>query len=442
MAKTMGALCSVAALGLVLAACANEEDSQANGQADAQEEIQIEFWHSTAGNAGETLQALVDEFNDEHDGAIEILPLYQGNYADSIAKFISSVQTGDLPALYQANEAQVSYLIDSGLAVPAEELSERSGAYDFDNLLPAVRSYYTVDGTIHSMPAMVSQPTVFVNKDLLDEAGVELEQLQTVSGLLDATEAIHAATGIPGTTFHHNAWYVEIFNSALGNETCSPDNGVGAEPATEFNIANDELVAMLDRFGEFYATGALHNPGADGQAATGAFQTGNVATQLVTSSALSGVEEAAKDFEFVLSPWPQETEDAGAVIGGNSLWAIQEGHSEEVQNAAWEFMKFMGSDDVQERLFLETGYLPTTQRSIESLDGLNPRQETLLAQLRDTPETVVTAGCHTGALNTARAEYQLALANIAGGADAAQELATAEEAATRAIADYESRSGR
>lgn len=437
MVKKMAAVLSAVALGMSLVACAEEEGAQATG---GDGEIQIEFWHSTAGQAGTTLQSLVDEFNADNEGEIEIVPLYQGNYADSIAKFISSVQTGDLPALYQANEAQVSYLIDADLAVPVQELSERSGSYDFDNLLPAVRSYYTVDGQIHSMPAMVSQPTVFVNKELLDEAGVALEELQTVTGLVDAVEKIHAATGVPGATFHHNAWYVEIFNSALGNETCTPDNGVGPEPATEFNINNDELVEMLGRFGEFYETGALHNPGADGQAATGAFQTGNAAMQLVTSAALSGVEEAAQ-FEFVLSPWPQETADAGAVIGGNSLWAIKEGHSEQVQNAAWEFMKFMGSDDVQQRLFKETGYLPTTVRALEGLEELNSRQETLLQQLRETPETVVTAGCHTGALNTARNEYQLALSNIASGADAAQELAAAEEAANRAIAEYESRSG-
>ncbi|SDS44539.1 extracellular solute-binding protein [Corynebacterium timonense] len=420
-----------------LTACGNGGDTPTN----ADGAVVVDFWHSSSGAAGQTLQELVDQFNEEHKGEIEILASYQGDYGDSISKFVASVQTGDLPALLQANDVQTRYLKDSGLALPAQDLAEEDESYDFSVLIPAVANYYTMDDKVFSMPAMVSQPALFTNDTLLAEAGVDPESLTTLDGLLDAVEQIHEATGRAGLTFHQSGWYMEQTMSMLGNEFCLPENGVGAEQPTEFDLTNPELVSTWTRIGELYDSGAIHNPGNDGSAATGAFLSQEAAIQMNSSSNYGNVAEANLDWDWSIRSLPRDTAEAGAVPGGNSLWAIAEGTSEEEQAAAWEFMKFIGSDESQMTIFQETGYLPTTSSAAENLTDLTPQHESLLDQLTSTPVNTVTAGCHSGALNDARTSYGEAMSTIANGANADEALQTAKEGADQSITSYNERAG-
>lgn len=418
-----------------LAACAGGGGDTAK---NAEGEIVVDFWHSASGAAATTLEEIVNDFNNEHQGEIEIKPSFQGSYEDSISKFIASVQTGELPAMLQASDVQTAYLRDSGIITPAQEIVSD---YDFDNLVGAVKNYYEFDNKVYSMPFMVSQPAVYTNDDELAQAGVKPEDLGTVDGLLDAAEKIHEKTGHAGLTFHQSGWYMEEFMSAMGDFLCSPENGVD-DKASEFNLDSDENVALWQRLGDLYAKGAIHNPGTDGAAATGAFLSNEAAIQINSSGNFGNIKSGNPKFAWSIRSLPRDTAEAGAVPGGNSLWSIKEGHSKETQEAVAEFMKYVGSDEVQKKIFNETGYLPTTTGAGSSLDGLAPQQEALIKQLQDTPQNKVTAGCKTGALNAARSSYQAAMSAIANGTDAKTALAEAQQGANNEINSYNERAGK
>lgn len=419
-----------------LVACGGAGGGETTKNADG--EIVVDFWHSASGAAATTLEEIVNDFNAEHEGEIEVNASYQGSYEDSISKFIASVQTGDLPAMLQASDIQTAYLRDSGVITPAQEITDD---YDYGNLVDAVKNYYQFEDKVYSMPFMVSQPAMYTNDDELEQAGVNPDDLKTVEGLLDATEKIHEKTGHAGLTFHHSGWYMEELQSSMGDYLCSPENGV-TEQATEFNLESQENVALWERIGELYAKGAIHNPGSDGSAATGAFLSNEATIQLNSSGNYGNIQSGNPNFEWSIRSLPRDTDEAGAVPGGNSLWSIKEGHSEETQEAVAEFMKYVGSDDVQKKIFDETGYLPTTTGAGESLSDLEPQQEALIEQLQSTPENKVTAGCKTGALNAARKSYEAAMSSIANGTDAKKALAEAQQGANNEIASYNERAGK
>lgn len=401
-------------------------------------EIVVDFWHSASGAAATTLDELVKDFNTTHEGEIEVKASYQGSYEDSISKFIASVQTGELPAMLQASDVQTAYLRDSGVISPAAEITDD---YNYDNLVDAVKNYYQFDDKVYSMPFMVSQPAVYTNDDDLQKAGINPDDLKTIEGMLEAAEKIHEKTGHAGLTFHHSGWYMEEFQSSMGDFMCSPENGV-SEKATEFNLESEDNVALWNRIGELYAKGAIHNPGTDGSAATGAFLSGEASIQLNSSGNYGNIMSGNPNFAWSIRSLPRDTDEAGTVPGGNSLWSIKEGHSKETQEAVAEFMKYVGSDDVQKKIFDETGYLPTTTGANENLSGLSPQQEALIDQLQSTPENTVTAGCKTGALNAARKSYQSAMSSIANGSDAKTALAEAQQSANNEIASYNERAGK
>lgn len=419
-----------------LVACGGAGGGETTKNADG--EIVVDFWHSASGAAATTLEEIVSDFNAEHEGEIEVNASYQGSYEDSISKFIASVQTGELPAMLQASDVQTAYLRDSGVITPAQEITDD---YDYDNLVDAVKNYYQFEDKVYSMPFMVSQPAIYTNDDELEQAGVNPDDLKTVEGLLDAAEKIHEKTGHAGLTFHHSGWYMEEFQSSMGNYLCSPENGV-SEKATEFNLESEDNVKLWERIGELYAKGAIHNPGKDGSAATGAFLSNEATIQLNSSGNYGNIQSGNPNFKWSIRSLPRDTDEAGAVPGGNSLWSIKEGHSEETQEAVAEFMKYAGSDDVQKKIFDETGYLPTTTGAGDSLDGLEPQQEALIEQLTSTPENNVTAGCKTGALNAARKSYESAMSSIANGSDAKKALTEAQQGANNEISSYNERAGK
>lgn len=419
-----------------LVACGGAGGGETTKNADG--EIVVDFWHSASGAAATTLEEIVSDFNAEHEGEIEVNASYQGSYEDSISKFIASVQTGELPAMLQASDVQTAYLRDSGVITPAQEITDD---YDYGNLVDAVKNYYEFEDKVYSMPFMVSQPAIYTNDDELEQAGVNPDDLKTVEGLLNAAEKIHEKTGHAGLTFHHSGWYMEEFQSSMGNYLCSPENGV-SKKSTEFNLESEDNVALWERIGELYAKGAIHNPGKDGSAATGAFLSNEATIQLNSSGNYGNIQSGNPNFKWSIRSLPRDTDEAGAVPGGNSLWSIKEGHSEETQEAVAEFMKYAGSDDVQKKIFDETGYLPTTTGAGDTLEGLEPQQEALIEQLTSTPENKVTAGCKTGALNAARKSYESAMSSIANGSDAKTALTEAQQGANNEISSYNERAGK
>src|SRR5688572_14136870 len=87
--------------GFALTACGS--DDVAPGAADgvpgrdvldnAKEKVTIEFWHAMRGANADAINALVAEFaRSEAGGKVEVKPVYQGTYDDTIAKYKTAVQ--------------------------------------------------------------------------------------------------------------------------------------------------------------------------------------------------------------------------------------------------------------------------------------------------------------------------------------------------------------
>ena len=55
-----------------------------------------------------------------------------------------------------------------------------------------------------------------------------------------------------------------------------------------------------------------------------------------------------------------------APLGGGSIGIIADGHSQQEIAAAWEFVKFLMSDEQVAANHIETGVLPTTYSSVET----------------------------------------------------------------------------
>ncbi|WHP18899.1 extracellular solute-binding protein [Cellulomonas sp. ES6] len=443
--RALGAAGLLAAGGLVLAACGSAEDpgdsagGTSGGDGDG---VTIDFWYSVSGVPADTLTALVDEFNEEHDD-ITVNAVFQGSYVDSMAKLTNSVQSGALPDVVQGGDTFSTYLNDTGLTVAPGEVAGVDGTtFDGEDLVPVLASYYTFGGELTSVPIMVSQPVVLYNTAMLEAAGVDpADAPGSITELFETATAVHDATGTAGLTMFLDPWWSEQFTASEGLEYCTPENGVGAEPADAFQYTTDAQVGLWEHLQRLVQDGSMLNTGTDGSASLTAFAAEEAAI-MVQSSRIFGDAERAAAFDFGVWPLPVGSPDGGAVPGGNSVWLVDEGSTDESRAASATFVQYLASPEVQERIFLETGYLPTSQEALASLEGQTTDvQQVALDQLARTTDSVPSAGCHTGAMNEARDAVRSAIEAVVGGADVAATWADAEQRGNDAIASYLDRLG-
>ena len=88
---------------------------------------------------------------------------------------------------------------------------------------------------------------------------------------------------------------------------------------------------------------------------------------LDSTASLRGIVSAAEGkFEVgtAFLPKPADGGDGGVIIGGASLW-LMNNKSEEEQQAAWEFMKYLAEPQTQAYWHVNTGYFPVTTKAYE-----------------------------------------------------------------------------
>lgn len=421
-----------------LTACGGGDQPTGGDSADGP--VRIAFWHSAAGAAGESLNQQIAAFNDAQQGKIQVDAIYQGKYEDSIAKLANAVQSGQTPALMQASDIFTGYMMDSGLTVSAQDLSERYGSYDFADLAPAVKNYYTLDGRTRSMPYQVSQPVLVANRAVLAQAGLTPEQIPNdFAGMISTAREIKESTGLSGLSFFVNTWWNEQFTATQGLLYCTPDNGVAGTRADAFRYTQPEQIEAWQQLQSLVKNGAMINTGADANAAVSAFTSNQAGMALVSSAAIGNIVKTNVDFAVL--PFPVSASEGGVVPGGNSLWVIGQGKSEAQQKAAWELAKYLGGTENQVKNFKDSGYLPTTLSAAVAITDPTPAQQALLQQLTNSEATTVTAGCHSGALGETRQSLQPALESLLGGGDPAAILDEQQQKATDIINRYNRRAG-
>lgn len=402
--------------------------------------IEIKFWHASGGDAGRLLKKDIEDFNEEYKGKYQIDAVYQGSYETNFSKLAANIQTGFVPTLMQANDVQTAYMKDSGLAVPVEELLGEDAEDVKDSLLPAVRNYYVINGTLWSMPLLVSQPEAYLNLDILEQAGVNPDDLKTLYDYIDAAKVIAEKTGQPGLSFAINPWFVEEFTASIGQQYCTPNNGVGAERANGVNLQNEDNLELWAKLQEGYADGSIANLGGSQGNVASLFGANKLGLAFISSGSLSEVLDT--DVNSELRGLPPVSEEFGSVPGGNSLWVLKEGKSQEQLEAAAAFVRFVNRPEIQARNIAESGYLPSTKESYDlnmADPTLKPQQKAIIQNLADTPANTVTAGCHMGAISEVRTEVGRAVGQIARGDDAQEVLQGIEPKIDRIIERYERR---
>jgi sn-glycerol 3-phosphate transport system substrate-binding protein len=379
MLKKVVSLTLVLMFALVLGSVSAQDD----------EAIELEFWHAMGGELGETVDMLVERFNESQD-EIVVTATFQGSYDDTYNALLASFETDTEPNVIQNFDLASQTMLDTGRLVPAYALMQETD-FDASVFVPAVREYYSDENGMVAMAFNSSTPILYYNADIISEAGVELPENASLSfsELKDICDTIQAETDTEYCiTFGQVGWYFEQILANSGGLYFNNDNGRTAR-ATEVLFNQGQGVEVFTFLTDMFAEGYAPNLGNTWTDTDATFLAGQAAMIFDSTAGAAGLQEAAEfTVDTTYIPHSDSSERNGVVIGGAALWLIDSGDND-VNQAAWEFMRFMSQEDQQITWHTETGYFPVrselqTDEELISFWDDNPNFLTAIEQLADT----------------------------------------------------------
>ncbi len=386
------AVSAAATLVLALSACtapAGAQPSAASGP------VTLTFWHEMTGPAATELDTLVSQFNEREGGAITVDASYQGSYADAQTKYTAAVQSGSTPDVLMMNDTSTGFLLDSKKTVPLSSFTDGDESFSADSFPPIVRSYYDDgSGGLAAMPFSVSQPVLYVDRALATQAGLNPDTPPTtLADVASWAEKIHAVTGAYGLSMNMaDSWMLEEMSASGGQLFCTPDNGRGADRATGLQLTSPTQVSFMQTLQKLFLDGTALNPGTDNSAMVSAFATGKVGLMLTSSGAYTTADPQKTASKVAPFPRTSNSDDAGVVIGGNALWISGDGHSAAQQNAAYAFVTYLHSAEVQAAWASATGYLASNTAAGTTSTGAQMRADPNSKAMADQPALAAVAG--------------------------------------------------
>ncbi|MBM7565191.1 ABC transporter substrate-binding protein [Paenibacillus sacheonensis] len=424
------------------AAAANSGANTANAAADTQKEpVKVVWWHSMSGELGKAVTELVADFNASHPD-IQVEEAYQGTYDDSLNKMKASLDSKSGPSLIQVYEIGSKFMVDSKAITPVQDFIDAE-SYDVSNLEPNILGYYTFNNKLYSMPFNTSNPILYYNKDMFKAAGLDPEKPPVTYEDVKKDAQALTKDGKTGASFAIYGWFMEQFFANQGAEYL--DNGNGRTGmATKSLLDSEAGLKTMDWLKDLIDSKDALNLGRKTDDTKKAFLAGQIGMTLDSTASLRGIVDGAKDkFEVgtAFLPKPEGASGGGVVVGGASLWIMNNKPAEE-QKAAWEFIKYLAQPDTQAKWHINTGYFPITKKaydeqSVKDNMAAYPQFKTAVDQLHATTLTPATQGAVMGVFPEARQIVEGAIEETIGGQkDSKKALDDAAKAITEKIETY------
>lgn len=342
---------------LTLAACGNGAGSDSGSGADG-EPVTIEYWHPNADTqGGRTAEALAEEFNNSQDEVIVNPVFNEGMYQGIMQNLQTSAAAGDTPALIQIGWSYREYFANNfNFTEPSVYGEESFFTEKFEDNIYALAT--SNDGLQVGTPYSLSVPVLYLNMEILEEAGVNPEDLTTWEAVREAANTIVENTDYEGLYIaeHADNWNVQAMVESNGSQILN-EEGQAA-------FADEQGQATYQFYQDMVNEGsALHAPNDQGQSA---FVSGEVGMAHMTIAQRTNVIENGT-FEAAAVESPAfEGYDKNLPAGGSMLVVTAE--DEEQQQAAYTFMQFLYESDSIAAWTEGTGYVPPTTDATENAE--------------------------------------------------------------------------
>lgn len=355
--RNLAAVSAAALTVAVLAGCTPAEGGAGNPES-------ITLWSRGANEA--INQALVDAWNADHEMQVELLPVPDDEYDQKLA---AAVAAGNPPDVVTLDVVKMPQLMAGGILT---DLTDRAQGLDyFDELAQSYIEYSTSDGALYALPENVDASTLFWNKDLFAEAGLDPEKPPTT--FEEIREYSAAITALGGDK---HGFYLSGQCGGCNRYTFSPliwaSGGDYVDSSgTEATLTSDGVVDALSLYQDLWNAGDIPAEAKDDTGANwvSSFGSGNIGMVGLGAFAIAQMTESFPDVNYGVTTLPGVDGGASSFTGGDVI-AIPSG-TENV-DAAWEFLEWSLTEPSQVQVYAKSGSLVARADFVENEYATDP----------------------------------------------------------------------
>ena len=413
----------------------------------AMAQTEVEFWHAFTGRLGELVAEQVETFNNAQSD-YTVVATHKGNYSETLNAGIAAFRAGEQPDILMVFEVGTATMMAAkGAVKPVFQVMADAGAeFDQSKYISSVSGYYTSpEGDMLSLPFNSSTPVLWVNRDKLQEAGIDpdtdLSTWEKVGTVLDQLK--DAGVDCPMTTAWQSWIHLENLSAYHDVPFATQANGFdGTDTELAFNSAAQ--VAHIGAMGEWAQDGKFIYAGRRNEGGAN-FRAGECALFTESSAGYAGIKSEAQ-FDFEVRPLPYwsavASEPQNTIIGGASLW-VMEGQSDEEYKGVAAFLNFLSSPEIQAKWHQDTGYLPITSEAgdltrSQGFYDANPGTDIAVIQMTAKEPTANSKGLRLGSFDQIRGIIDEELEAVwAGDKDAQAALDSAVERGNALLRRFE-----
>ncbi|MFA5837901.1 MAG: extracellular solute-binding protein [Bellilinea sp.] len=388
------------------------------------EPVKLTFWFNWEGTNADVMKDLINRFNEQNPDIV-VEPVFQP-YADIMTLYQTAIVGGTTPDVAALDLILIPQLVETGAIAPLDDLVAADADIKVDDFYPLLANYDIMGGKRYALPVSTNNMQLIWNKDLFTKAGLDPEKAPATWEEMQAMaeQCQDPDNGVVGFEYYTQpagegiTWQFQVWLWAAGGEFLNGDNTAAAFNTPEGLNALTYVADMLQGNGS--------QPGP-----WGLFGDQKACMQL-DGSWLFGYRKDAP-FQWGIAPVPAPEGGATASnVGGEHIFMFDATPNKE---AAWKFIKYLTSTEVQLEWDQLTGFLPVRQSVAENADYLTWVNET---EPRMLPFVEGMASAHTrpatpkyfAVSDAFSREIQKALLGEATPADA---LAAAEAAVNEAL---------
>lgn len=367
--KRLMVLLIVLAVAAASGFAGGEAEEQPDSTAEeAQAPVEVKFMHVFGGERGEAIGSVVEAFNASQDEVVVTHENVPGWYGGLLERLQQLAVADQLPEVAIMGLSSSNYMREGLDIVSVADYIERDGYSTDDFILEMRRLAQDSDtGEQFALPYAISTPLIYVNKDLMREAGIDASQApETWMELREWARVAHEThDDAHGIAFQldFDTWQFQQLLESFG--------GRMADAESEEVLFNGEAgMRVMDMW-----LGMMHEDGSwpniSGSEAADNFTNGSLAMIVATTGNLARFNRNA-DFDLGILLLPEHDDarrrnERRIPAGGSNIYIMPT--TEEKQDAAWEFIKFALSPESTQVIVEELGYMSPRQ-SLVAEDGL------------------------------------------------------------------------
>jgi raffinose/stachyose/melibiose transport system substrate-binding protein len=353
---------------LVMVGCSSDEEANSSSGGDKT----IEFMHlwpeGSSAQHNKIVSDIIKDFESEHDGVtIDLEVLSNEQYKDKLKVLSTSNELPDVGMTWAAGFLEP--YVDGEMFTPLDDLLE--GDLN-DSFVSGTAEAYEIDGSTYGLPLELNIATVFYNKAIFDQYGLEApetyEELQQVVKTLNENDVAPIALGNKDR-WTGSLWYMYLADRIGGAEVLTNAinrSGSFEDPALVEAAGKVQELVDMDSFVKGFN-------GLSDEEAKSMFMNEQAAMYLIATWDLPNYttnEDVPQEFRDSVGYFPFPTVegegDMNSFVGGPGV-GLFVAEDSEVKEEAKEFASFF-VQEWGEKSVTEAGVIPATKVDAGSLD--------------------------------------------------------------------------